>query len=44
MKYKFSDKEIDEILNKLVILVDTREQTNQHILNWFEAKKKKYKK
>lgn len=43
MKYKFSDKEIDEILNKLVILVDTREQTNQHILNWFEAKKKKYK-
>ena len=43
MKYKFSEKEIDEILNKLVILVDTREQTNQHILNWFEAKKKKYK-
>lgn len=43
MKYKFSDKEIDGILNNLVILVDTREQTNDHILEWLKAKKKNYK-
>lgn len=42
MKYKFKEKELKEILNKIVILVDTREQANEHITTWFDKKKKKY--
>lgn len=43
MRYKFSDGELKEIYKKLVILVDTREQTNDHILKWFDSKGIKYK-
>ena len=43
MNYKFSDKELKDILKKLVILVDTREKSNKHILEWFNEKKIKYK-
>lgn len=42
-KYKFTDKEQKEILKSMAILVDTREQNNSHILNWFESKNIKYK-
>lgn len=43
MRYKFTDKEIKELLNKMVILVDSREQANDHIIEWFDKSKKKYK-
>ncbi|MBV4422940.1 ERCC4 domain-containing protein [Clostridium tyrobutyricum] len=43
LRYKFTNKEISEILNKIVILVDSREQANLHILSWLSKNKKKYK-
>lgn len=43
MRYKYSDDEIKEILKRIVVLVDTREQTNDHILKWFDSKGIKYK-
>lgn len=36
--YKFSDKEIKEILRRVTVLVDTREQNNQHILQYFNSR------
>jgi hypothetical protein len=43
LRYKFTDKEINELLNKMVILVDSREQANDHVIEWFDKCKKKYK-
>ena len=43
MNYKFSDVELKKILKELVILIDTREKSNKHIIKWFEEKKIKYK-
>lgn len=43
MRYRFTDKELKEILDNLVIIIDTREQANTHIVSWLESKKKKYK-
>ncbi|MGL4107240.1 ERCC4 domain-containing protein [Clostridium sp. LP20] len=43
MQYRFTDKELKEILDKLVILVDTREQANFHVTDWLDKHKKKYK-
>ncbi|AVP66348.1 ERCC4-type nuclease [Clostridium botulinum] len=43
MYYKFTNKEVKEILDSLVILVDTRENANIHITDWLEKSKKKYK-
>ncbi len=42
MQYKFSDKELKEILKNIVIIVDTREEVNQHITEWFNKKKIKW--
>lgn len=36
--YKYSEKEIDQLVKSMVILTDTREQKNQHILNWLDKK------
>lgn len=45
IQYKFSDGEIKKLLKEnFVILYDTREQQNQHILDFFDKKKVKYKK
>ncbi len=41
--YKYTDKEIKQIVDSLVVLVDTREQKNDHILKYFEQKKVQYK-
>lgn len=41
--YKFTDKEITELLKTIVILVDSREQKNDHILEYFKAKSIAYK-
>lgn len=43
MQYKFSDKELKEILKNIVIIIDSREQVNKHILDYFDKKKKKYR-
>lgn len=45
IQYKFTDTEIKKLLKEnLVILVDTREQINKHILDWFNENKIQYKK
>lgn len=43
MRLKFTDKELKEILKNLTILIDTREQANQHVIDFFEKKKIPYK-
>ncbi len=40
--YHYTDKEIDQIINSMVILVDKREKENSHILNYFDKKKISY--
>lgn len=40
--YKYTDKEIKEIVKNAMIIVDTREQKNQHIIDYFERKKIKW--
>lgn len=42
-QYRYTDKELKKLLKSLVILVDTREQKNQHILDWLDSKKLPYK-
>ena len=42
-KYSFTDKELKELLDSMVILVDTREQKNIHILKYFDSHKIPYK-
>lgn len=41
--YKYTDKEKKEIISSLTVLVDTREQKNEHILKYFDQKNVKYK-
>ncbi|HGH7178527.1 TPA: ERCC4 domain-containing protein [Bacillus luti] len=36
--YRYSDAELKEILDTLEIMVDTREQKNQHVLDYFRKK------
>ena len=43
MRYKYTDKEMKKILDSLVILIDTREQSNQHIIDFFNKKGINYK-
>ncbi len=40
--YKYSDKELEELLKSLTILVDSREQQNQWITDYFDKKKINY--
>lgn len=43
--YKFTDTEIKKLLKEnFMILYDTREQQNQHIIDYFDSKKVPYKK
>lgn len=39
----FTDKQIFDIVNDIVIISDTREKKNQHILDYFTENKIKYK-
>jgi ERCC4-type nuclease len=41
--YKYSDKEITELLKSIIILVDSREQKNEHITQYFDSKGIAYK-
>ena len=43
IRYKFKDKEIANIKKNLVILIDTREQRNEHIKEFFEKKNINFK-
>lgn len=38
-KFYYTDKEIDRLCKSLTVLVDTREKSNSHIVDWFEKKK-----
>ena len=40
--YRFTDREIKKILDNLTICVDSREQSNQHIIDFFDKKKVPY--
>jgi ERCC4-type nuclease len=40
-KFKYTDKEKKELLNSLVVIVDSREQRT-HIRDWLDQKKKPY--
>ena len=42
-QYNYTDKQINQILSEMIILIDTREQENQHIKNYFEKKKINYR-
>lgn len=42
--FKYTDKEIDELIESMVILIDTREQCNSHITESFDKNKIRYKK
>jgi len=35
-QFKYTDSEIKSIINSMVILVDTREKKNQHILDYYD--------
>ena len=41
--FKYTDKEIKTLLKSIVILIDSRENVNQHITKWFEEKKIPYR-
>lgn len=40
---KFKDNELKDLLNTMVVIVDTREQSNDHILRYFKKKSIPYK-
>lgn len=35
-RYKYTEREMDDIIRSMTILVDTREQKNEHITKYFE--------
>ena len=41
--FHYTDKEMEELISSMVILVDTREKVNQHILDYFDKKGIAYK-
>ncbi|WP_102347278.1 ERCC4 domain-containing protein [Bacillus sp. Marseille-P3661] len=41
--YMYTDAEIKEALNSMTILIDTREQQNEHITKYFDTKGIRYK-
>lgn len=41
--YKYTDKEIGQIVKSMVILTDTREKCNAHIIDWLDKKKVPHK-
>ena len=43
-KYKYTDSEEKELLDSIVILVDTREKVNSHIIDYFDKHHIAYKK
>ena len=42
MRYRFADKELIKVLDDLVVIVDSRENANKHIIDFFDKKKIPY--
>lgn len=42
MMYKYTERELKILLDNIVVIADTNEQENDHILSWFKENKKKY--
>ncbi|MBU2703182.1 ERCC4-type nuclease [Sporomusaceae bacterium BoRhaA] len=42
MKYHYTNSELKSLLQSMVILIDTREQENGHIITYFDKKKIRY--
>lgn len=42
-KYKYTEKEQKDLLDSLIILVDSREKSNKNILDFFDGQKISYK-
>lgn len=42
--FKYTDKEINELISSMTILIDTREKANSHITEYLDKKKIAYKK
>ena len=42
--FKYTDKEMTELISSMVILIDTREQKSDHITSYFDRKNVNYKK
>lgn len=42
-RYQFSDTEIKKLLQSMVVIIDTREQKNDHIIHYFDTKQASYK-
>lgn len=43
-KFKYTDKEKDELVQSMTILIDTREQSNAHLTDYWDRKSVQYKK
>lgn len=43
MRYKYTDKEMKKILDSMVVIIDSREQNNQHIIDYLNKHNKPYK-
>lgn len=43
-QYKYTDKQQEELLSSITIIVDTREKENKNIIDYFEKKKIRYNK
>lgn len=37
-RYKYTDKELRDLLSSMTIIIDTREKSNNHIIEWFDNK------
>lgn len=42
--FKYTDKEMEELISSITILIDTREKQANHITDYFDRKEIKYKK
>lgn len=41
-QYRYTDKELKELLKSIVIIIDTAEEVYEHISSWFDSKKIPY--
>lgn len=43
-KYRYTEKELEELIKSMVIIIDTRENQNSHLIEYWDRKKILYKK
>ena len=41
-RYKYTETELKNLLQSIVVVVDTREKVNKHVTDWFDKKKIPY--